>query len=118
VDAQPSIDILPMAPQAIRLSEVLGALSHALDMTEGQPVGHCVDEHWIGGGKPLGLKGAAIPVYARIALLAQVVNVFLTSAGEEAARREAWERAGTWLEPPVVAAFEHVPDRRRSPRKA
>ncbi len=27
-------------PESIRLSEVLAALSHALDMTEGQPVGH------------------------------------------------------------------------------
>ena len=25
-----------------RLGELLGALSHALDMTEGQPVGHCM----------------------------------------------------------------------------
>jgi hypothetical protein len=30
------------AVQGVRLSEVLGALSHALDMTEGQPIGHCV----------------------------------------------------------------------------
>ena len=27
-------------PAQFRLSEVLGALSHALDLTEGQPVGH------------------------------------------------------------------------------
>ena len=26
----------------ITLSELLGALSHALDLTEGQPAGHCV----------------------------------------------------------------------------
>lgn len=227
----------PAAAQAVRLSEVLGALSHALDMTEGQPAGHCVrtcwigvhvgrelgisdaalwelyytlllkdlgcssnaaricqlyltddlafkrdfksvsdrlpqilgfvlshtglkaglaerfravinivqnggeiarelietrcqrgaeiarqlrfpegvaqgiralDEHWNGGGKPLGLKGAEIPVYARIALLSQVVDVFHTSAGEAAARREARERSGTWFDPQVVEAFERV----------
>jgi len=26
----------------LRLAELLGALSHALDITEGQPPGHCV----------------------------------------------------------------------------
>jgi HD-GYP domain-containing protein (c-di-GMP phosphodiesterase class II) len=34
--------------QEIRLAELLGALSHALDMTEGQPAGHCVRCCWIG----------------------------------------------------------------------
>jgi HD-GYP domain-containing protein (c-di-GMP phosphodiesterase class II) len=32
----------------IRLSEILGALSYALDLTEGQPPGHCVRCCWIG----------------------------------------------------------------------
>ncbi len=67
-----------------------------------------LDEHWNGGGRPLGLKGDDIPVYARIALLSQVVDVFRTSAGEAAARREARERAGTWFDPRVVEAFERV----------
>jgi putative nucleotidyltransferase with HDIG domain len=31
----------------IRLAELLGALSHALDLTEGQPAGHCVRSCWI-----------------------------------------------------------------------
>ena len=41
----------------IRLAEVLGALSHALDMVEGQPAGHCVRCCWIGIhiGRELGL---------------------------------------------------------------
>ena len=45
-----------MAP-TIQLSEVLGALSHALDLTEGQPVGHCVRATWIGFhvGRGMGL---------------------------------------------------------------
>jgi putative nucleotidyltransferase with HDIG domain len=33
--------------QEIRLAELLGALSHALDLTEGQPAGHCVRSCWI-----------------------------------------------------------------------
>src|SRR5579863_7191988 len=32
----------------IRLAELLSALSHALDMVEGQPAGHCVRCCWIG----------------------------------------------------------------------
>src|SRR5688572_5743244 len=32
----------------LRLSELVSALSHALDMTEGQPAGHCVRCCWIG----------------------------------------------------------------------
>ena len=42
---------------SIRLAEVLGALSHALDLTEGQPPGHCVRCCWMGMkiGRRLGL---------------------------------------------------------------
>ncbi len=41
----------------VRLAELLGALSHALDMTEGQPAGHCARCCWIGMqiGDALGL---------------------------------------------------------------
>lgn len=41
----------------LRLAELLGALSHALDITEGQPRGHCVRCCWIGThiGRELGL---------------------------------------------------------------
>ena len=37
-----------MTGQSIRLAEIMGALSHALDMTEGQPAGHCTRSCWIG----------------------------------------------------------------------
>jgi len=32
----------------LKLSELISALSHALDITEGQPEGHCVRCCWIG----------------------------------------------------------------------
>lgn len=32
----------------VRLAELIGALSHALDLTEGQPQGHCIRCCWIG----------------------------------------------------------------------
>ena len=43
-----------MAGQTIRLAEIMGALSHALDMTEGQPAGHCIRCCWV--GTQLGLE--------------------------------------------------------------
>jgi hypothetical protein len=33
---------------AVRVAEIMGALSRALDMTEGQPPGHCVRCCWMG----------------------------------------------------------------------
>ncbi|MFT7422968.1 MAG: hypothetical protein ACI8UC_001037, partial [Psychromonas sp.] len=37
-----------MSDQSMKMSELISALSHALDMTEGQPPGHCVRSCWIG----------------------------------------------------------------------
>lgn len=67
-----------------------------------------LDEHWNGGGKPRGISGVAIPVYSRIALLAQIVDVFYTGNGTDAALREVRNRADTWFDPALVAAFERV----------
>ena len=69
---------------------------------------HGLDEHWSGKGRPDRLEGPAIPLYARIALISQVVDVFHTAAGREAAMEEVRRRAGTWFDPSVVAAFEAV----------
>jgi len=69
---------------------------------------HSLDEHWNGRGKPQGLRGEAIPMPARIALLAQVIDVFHTADGPAAAMREARERAGQWFDPALVTAFEQV----------
>ncbi len=43
--------------ESLKLAELMGALSHALDITEGQPEGHCVRCCWIGMhvGQHLGL---------------------------------------------------------------
>ena len=67
-----------------------------------------LDEHWNGGGKPLGLKGADIPLYSRVALASQLADVFHRGAGELAARRELRARSGRWLDPAVVEAFERA----------
>lgn len=67
---------------------------------------YALDEHWNGKGRPQGLKGEAIPLISRIALLAQVVDAFHATGGREAAQAEASRRAGTWFDPAVVAAFD------------
>lgn len=63
------------------------------------------DEHWDGGGMPAGTAGEDIPLYSRIALVAQVVDVFQMANGPEAARLEIQYRTGTWFDPKVARAF-------------
>jgi HD-GYP domain-containing protein (c-di-GMP phosphodiesterase class II) len=67
-----------------------------------------LDEHWDGKGKPMGVEGAKISVFARIALIAQVVDVFTMGDGGEAALREVRERSGTWFDPMLAEAFERA----------
>jgi putative nucleotidyltransferase with HDIG domain len=67
-----------------------------------------LDEHWDGRGKPTGLRGSEISMFARIALLSQVVDVFHTGSGADAAQREVVTRSGTWFDPDLVAAFQRV----------
>ncbi|MDO8177284.1 MAG: HD-GYP domain-containing protein [Undibacterium sp.] len=69
---------------------------------------YSLDEHYNGQGKPDGLVGDSIPVFARIALLAQVIDVFHTADGAQAALNEVKLRAGRWFDPQLVQAFERV----------
>ena len=64
-----------------------------------------LDEHWDGGGRPARLRGDAISMLARIALIAQVADVFHTAAGPDAACAEVILRSGTWFDPSLAAAF-------------
>ncbi|KQV63820.1 HD-GYP domain-containing protein [Rhizobium sp. Root1220] len=64
-----------------------------------------LDEHWNGGGRPLGIVGEAIPLFSRIALLSQVADIFQMSGGPEAAMAEIRKRAGSWFDPALTAAF-------------
>ncbi|SBS35174.1 Cyclic di-GMP phosphodiesterase response regulator RpfG [Marinomonas spartinae] len=61
-----------------------------------------LDEHWDGGGSPHGVAGSAIPLYARIALTSQIIDVFHYSQGMSAAIKELRKRSGTWLDPELV----------------
>jgi HD-GYP domain-containing protein (c-di-GMP phosphodiesterase class II) len=67
-----------------------------------------LDEHWDCGGCPVGLTGAAIPLNAEIALLAQIIDISKTDGGRDAVRMETIRRAGTWFDPALVATFTHL----------
>ncbi|ALK95623.1 metal-dependent phosphohydrolase [Massilia sp. WF1] len=69
---------------------------------------YSLDEHFNGNGKPARLAGEAIPLYSRIALLAQVIDVFHAESGREGALKEARARSGQWFDPALVQAFEQV----------
>jgi putative nucleotidyltransferase with HDIG domain len=59
---------------------------------------YSLDEHWNGGGYPLGLRGEAIPIFARIA------NLSHTAKGPAAAIETARRRSGRWFDPELVKA--------------
>jgi putative nucleotidyltransferase with HDIG domain len=67
-----------------------------------------LDEHWDGSGRPEGRTRQAIPLNSRIALLAQVIDVFHSIGGPSAALAEARGRAGSWFDPALVATMESV----------
>ena len=69
-----------------------------------------LDEHWDGRGKPEQRRGEDISILARIALLAQVADVFHITAGQTRARTEVRRRCGSWFDPALVGAFEQVSD--------
>ena len=84
-------------------------IARLLRFSEGVAAGiYSLDEHWNGQGKPEQRRGTDIPVYARIALLAQVVDVFHTADGPSAALAEVRHRSGQWFDPALVAAMETV----------
>jgi len=69
-----------------------------------------LDEHWNGRGYPQGLRGEAIPLLARIAGLAQAIDVFVQEQGREAAFTMARRRRGRWFDPELVEALERFED--------
>lgn len=66
---------------------------------------HALDEHWNGQGRPEQLAGPAIPINARIALLAQVIDVHNAASGRATAVAEVQARRGSWFDPALVDAF-------------
>ena len=61
-----------------------------------------LDEHWSGKGYPDGLRGEAIPLLSRIALLAQSFEIYHHAHGCDAAVRMVRSRRGTWFDPKLA----------------
>jgi HD-GYP domain-containing protein (c-di-GMP phosphodiesterase class II) len=91
-----------MATRCTRGADIARTLRFSEDVASA--IAH-LDEHWDGSGLPLGLTGEAIHLGARIALLAQIADVFFIARGAGAARSEIAARAGGWLDPVIAAAF-------------
>lgn len=84
-------------------------IARQLRFSEGVAQGiHSLDEHWDGRGRPEGLEGSRIPLYSRIALLSQVIDVVNNAEGQLAALAEVNKRSGTWFDPEAVEAFNAV----------
>jgi HD-GYP domain-containing protein (c-di-GMP phosphodiesterase class II) len=64
-----------------------------------------LDEHWDGSGHPMGLAGTGIPLFGRIACLAQTVAVFAQGLGPDQACAVARKRRGSWFDPELVDAL-------------
>ncbi|GHW33779.1 response regulator [Vibrio cholerae] len=69
---------------------------------------HSLDEHWNGQGRPEQRKGEAIPLFSRIALLAQVFDVFQMEHSIEEALQEIMARSGVWFDPKLVEVVEQL----------
>jgi HD-GYP domain-containing protein (c-di-GMP phosphodiesterase class II) len=69
---------------------------------------HALDEHWDGQGSPYKIKGADIPLLARVLCFCQTFEVFVQSFGLDAAYQMAEERNHKWFDPEVVAACRAI----------
>ena len=94
-----------MATRCSRGADIARQLRFSEDVA--QAIAH-LDEHWDGSGLPLGIAGRDIHLGGRIALLAQVADVFYSARGKDAALAEVRNRAGSWLDPELCAIFEKL----------
>jgi putative nucleotidyltransferase with HDIG domain len=63
-----------------------------------------LDEHWNGQGYPGGLRQDEIPIFSRIANLAQTLEVFYNARGPVEAVDAAQDRSERWFDPDLVKA--------------
>ena len=76
---------------------------------------YALDEHWDGTGHPGGRRGMDIPLLARIACLAQTMEVFTAVRGPSAGIAVGRRRRGRWFDPALVdlldvAVLRALPD--------
>ena len=106
----------------LKLSQLISALSYALDITEGQPEGHCVRSCWIGMhiGRAIGLEPQALwELYYAILLkdlgcssnAARISELYLA---DDRRFKQAFKQVGASLPQMLGFVFshrEHVPGR-------
>jgi HD-GYP domain-containing protein (c-di-GMP phosphodiesterase class II) len=83
-----------------------GQLANRVGLGPGMPaiLGHAF-ERWDGKGLPAGRSGAEIPLEMRIAQLADTAEVFLRTAGPQAAVAMVRQRRGTQFDPELADLF-------------
>lgn len=86
-------------------AEIAGRLGLSQDVAHAI---RCLDEHFNGRGRPVGLRGESIPLLSRITLLSQTVEVFFAAGGAAAALEEAEDRGGTWFDPQLVRCLRSL----------
>lgn len=94
-----------IATRCQRGAEIARLLRFPTEVSDGI---YSLDEHFNGQGRPSRLAAQAIPIYSRIALLAQVIDVFHTAGGRAAALEEIDRRSGTWFDPDLVRIASQV----------
>lgn len=82
------------------IGRMLGLPKGSIDAIRG------LDEHWDGHGMPHGMRGSGIPMLARIAGLAQTVEVFAHAFDVRTAYEMAQARRGRWFDPVLVDCLE------------
>jgi putative nucleotidyltransferase with HDIG domain len=84
-------------------------LAQLMRLPEGTAVGiAALNERWNGRGYPQRLKGEQIPIASRIALLAQMLDVFFRSGGPEVAIASVARNSGFWFDPSVFKAAQSL----------
>jgi putative nucleotidyltransferase with HDIG domain len=61
-----------------------------------------LDEHWDGSGYPERFIGSRTPIFSRVMLVAQHLDVFSTERGPQKAIDVLLERSGTWFDPDLA----------------
>ncbi len=116
----PESPLLARARRMLSIAANPGAVNHsfmhsrcnrgaqiALAIGLGQEAADCIrhlDEHWNGQGQPYQIKGDKIPIMARIACIAQTLEVFSTTFGLGAAYEVVRTRSRRWFDPDLVQA--------------
>lgn len=64
-----------------------------------------VHEHWDGGGQPMGLAGARIPLLSRIIAVCAALDVLISAYGARRALRILTRRSGAWYDPELTSVL-------------